>query len=115
MFIKDWVRTLLIWAGLILFWSLNILATQHGEPYITTIDGELYMVQDPIINWEPYWFLFTLAMAFNMTGCYIWTKLKNRSWAFMFWGLLTSIGLLGISLLQNKSIGIGLDNAVVQK
>lgn len=38
-----------------------------------------------------------------LTGCYLWTKMKNRHWAFMFWGLLTPIGLLGISLLRDKT------------
>jgi hypothetical protein len=36
-------------------------------------------------------------------GCYLWTQLKNRHWAFMFWGILAPIGLLGISLLKDKS------------
>lgn len=36
-------------------------------------------------------------------GCYVWTKLKGRHWAFMFWGLLAPIGLLGTSLLRDRS------------
>lgn len=44
-----------------------------------------------------------VGLAMTLTGCYMWTKIKNRHWAFMFWGVLTPIGLLGISLLQDKS------------
>jgi len=38
-----------------------------------------------------------------LIGCYRWTKEKDRHWAFMFWGLLAPIGLLGIALLRNKT------------
>ena len=38
-----------------------------------------------------------------LQGCYMWTQNKNRHWAFMFWGILAPIGLLGIALLRNKS------------
>ncbi|MDD5338081.1 MAG: hypothetical protein PHG35_01525 [Dehalococcoidales bacterium] len=48
--------------------------------------------------------LIILGVGLTLFGCYIWTKLKNRHWAFMFWGLLTPIGLLGISLLRDRSI-----------
>ena len=39
----------------------------------------------------------------SVYGCYLWTKIKNRHWAFCLWGILTPIGLLGISLLSDKS------------
>ena len=45
-----------------------------------------------------------IAIAFLLSGAYIWTRLKNRHWAFMLWSLLAPIGLLGISLLKDKSI-----------
>jgi len=100
MFIKSWVRTLLIWVGLILFWLLDFGVVGYGEPYEVVEGGWVYTYQDPL----PYfWFLFVLALAFTMTGCYIWTRLKNRHWGFMFWGLLTPIGLLGISCLKDKA------------
>jgi hypothetical protein len=43
------------------------------------------------------------SLFFTLTGCYIWTKLKSRHWAFMFWGILAPIGLLGISLLEDRT------------
>ena len=99
-FTKPWVRTLLIWVGLVQFWLLSFGVIGYGEPYTVTEGMWVYTYQDQL----PYfWFLYILAVAFTMTGCYIWTKLKNRHWAFTFWGLLTPIGLLGISLLKNKS------------
>jgi len=42
-------------------------------------------------------------LALVLWGCYMWTRLKGRHWAFMFWGLLAPIGLLGISLLKDKT------------
>ena len=103
MFIKDGVRTLLIWLGLILFWGVNFIPPDYGEPYVETVGGVQYIMQDPLPIPGYFWFLFILAVAFTMTGCYIWTKLKKRHWAFMFWGILTPIGLLGISSLKNKN------------
>lgn len=100
MFIKDWVRTLLIWGGLILFWLINAGVIGWGEPYEETVGMYIYTYQD----FMPYgWFLYIIAFAFTLTGCYIWIKLKKRHWGFMFWGILTPIGLLGISLLKDKS------------
>jgi len=49
------------------------------------------------------WILLTVSIGLVLWGCYIWTKIKNRHFAFMFWGLLSPIGLLGISLLKDKS------------
>jgi len=101
MFIKSWIRTLLIWVGLILFWLLNFGVVGYGEPY-QVIEGDwIYTYQDVLPS---YGFIFALAVALTMTGCYIWTRLKNRHWGFMFWGLLTPIGLLGISFLKNKTV-----------
>jgi hypothetical protein len=47
-----------------------------------------------------------LGIGFVLFGCYHWTKIKNRYWAYMFWGLLAPIRLLGISLLKDKSTPI---------
>ena len=91
MFIKDWVRTLLIWVGLILFWLLNFGVIGYGEPYEVVEGYWIYTYQD----FQPYgWFLYIIAFTFTLTGCYIWTQLKNRHWGFMFWGLLTPIDFL---------------------
>lgn len=101
--LKSYVRTTLVWLGLILSWATNLLATTYGDPYILTIEGVDYIAQDPIMNLGLFWFLSSVAIAFTMTGCFIWTRLKNRHWAFMLWGLLSPIGLLGVSLLKDKS------------
>ena len=54
----------------------------------------------------PYFIISLVAgMAFTLWGCYLWVKLKDRHIAFMFWGLLSPIGLLGISLLKDKTSG----------
>jgi hypothetical protein len=100
MFIKSWVRTVLIWAGLILFWLLNFGVIGYGPPYDVTVGGWVYTYQD----FQDYgYFLYVMAFALSLSGCYIWTRLKNRHWAFSLWGLLTPIGLLGIALLKDKS------------
>lgn len=101
MFIKSWVRTVLIWAGMILFWLLNLGVIGYGAPYEVTVGDWVYTYQDQL---NYFWFLYVLALAFSLTGCYIWTRLKNRHWAFTLWGLLTPIGLLGIALLKDKSV-----------
>ncbi len=54
-------------------------------------------------NFTGFWLLAIAAIVLVLIGCYQWTKLKNRHWAFMFWGLLAPIGLLGIALLRDKS------------
>ena len=99
-FFKPWVRTILIWAGLILTWLLSYGVIGYGEPYVVYDDLYAYTYQD---QQPSYWFFTVLAIALLMTGCYIWTRLKNRAWVFMLWGLLAPIGLLGISLLRDKS------------
>ena len=48
-------------------------------------------------------FVWIVGVSFLLTGCYVWTRLKNRCWAFMFWGLLAPIGLLGLCCLRDKS------------
>jgi hypothetical protein len=58
-------------------------------------------------NWllpYPAIFITLIAgVAMSVYGCYLWTKLKNRHPAFALWGILSPIGLLGISLLSDKS------------
>lgn len=83
MTIESWIKTLLVLVGLFLLWLLNSGILGYGEP--------------------SFWLLYILAMALTLTGCYVWTRLKNRHPAFALWGLLTPIGLLGIALLKNKT------------
>jgi len=66
------------------------------ERYVQMPD--LYLGVNPV----PIVLLF-LGYGFILCGCYLWTLLKNRHWAFMFWGLLPLWGLLGIALLRDKS------------
>lgn len=101
MFIKGWVRTLLVLTGLILVWLLYFGVVGYGEPYDVAVGGWIYTYQDPL---SYMWFLYVLAVACTLTGCYIWTRLKNRHWGFTLWGLLTPIGLLGIAFLKDKTL-----------
>ncbi|MFC1966468.1 hypothetical protein ACFLWI_05940 [Chloroflexota bacterium] len=73
---KSTLRTILIVAGLV------TLAAARANPHIL-----LWLIATGLVLW----------------GCYIWTMLKNRHWAFMLWGLLPPIGLLGIAVLYDKS------------
>jgi thiol:disulfide interchange protein len=56
-----------------------------------------------ITNFTGWWILTVIGLILVLIGCYQWTRIKNRHWAFMFWGILAPIGLLGISLLSDKS------------
>jgi len=56
------------------------------------------------IGWLLNIILYIISAGLILTGCYIWTELKNRHWGFMFWGLLAPVGLLGISLLKDRSL-----------
>lgn len=60
--------------------------------------GRLAMMINPIISL----IVIIIALGITLYGCFLWTQWKNRHWAFMFWGLLAPIGLLGISLLKDK-------------
>jgi len=88
MFISSGFRTFLITSGIILGWIAS---------------GFLYQFQEIIINETVRWIFYVFSIIFTMVGCYIWSRLKNRHWGFMFWGLLSPIGLLGISLLKDRS------------
>lgn len=99
-FIQSHVRTFLIWLGLILFWLLqfNVVGT---TTYYEEIGNYFYRYE--VLN-SLGWFLYVVAYAFTLTGCFIWTRLKERHWIFTLWGILSPIGLLGISLLKDKSV-----------
>lgn len=72
----------LVWAGLIVGWIGNrvVAPLSDGLSWVALIIGTVIV----------------------LAGCYFWLKWKNRHWAFMFWGILAPIGLLGISLLKSK-------------
>lgn len=80
-------RTGAIWGGLILALISRGIILGTDNP-IALIIGIALMV---------------FAIGLLLGGCYLWTQLKNRHWAFMLWGLLSPIGLLGISLLGDKT------------
>jgi hypothetical protein len=58
------------------------------------------LIFDILGFWNPVAIVGTLSI---LTGCYFWTKLKNRSPFFILWGFLAPVGLLGISLLSDKT------------
>ena len=80
-------RTGAIWGGLIIALISRAIIQMANNP-IALIIGVALMI---------------FAMVLLLGGCYFWTRLKNRHWAFMFWGLLSPIGLLGVSLLKDKT------------
>jgi hypothetical protein len=75
-------RIALLWFGAILSISGNI-AIEIGRP-----DGAIATV---------------IGVIMAMTGCYLWTRNKNRASGFALWGLLTPIGYLAIMTLKDKS------------
>jgi len=83
--------------------SNGTMFVSYGEPYDVIRGNMIYTYQNPIINYGAYYSVWAIAVLMTLTGCYIWTKLKKRHWAFLFWGVLSPIGLLGISLLRDKS------------
>lgn len=110
-FIQPWVRTLLIWAGLVLGWLVNRGIVGYGEPY-NVVEGDwVYTYRDPL---EYMWLLYLLAFVLTLTGCYIWTRLKDRHWVFLLWGILTPVGLFGISLLKDRRGSIKGGDATVK-
>lgn len=56
-----------------------------------------------IFSWPVNLITALIGIVLSVYGCYLWTKLKNRHTAFALWGILSPIGLLGISLLKDKS------------
>jgi hypothetical protein len=99
--INKGLRTFLVNGGMVLL--ILMQRELNSEPPNIFIYYK-YSIYNPEFNYVLYYSLFALAIAFLLSGCYIWTKLKNRHWAFMLWGLLAPIGLLGISLLKDKTI-----------
>lgn len=82
---KEW-RNRLVWGGLA----------------ISYIGNGFFHIDIP--NYFLRLLIILIGIGVSLWGCYIWTQLKNRHPAFMLWGILTPIGLLGISLLKDKSI-----------
>jgi hypothetical protein len=54
-------------------------------------------------NFTRWWVLGIAAVALGLTGCCRWTKLKSRHRAFMSWGMLAPIGLVGMAAPKDKS------------
>lgn len=79
------MRNLFVWIGLIVGFILNNLSR------VVYLDTTSYIIG----------MVFVLGSL--LYGCYLWTRIKNRHWLFMLWGLLSPIGLLGISLLKDKA------------
>lgn len=99
------LRTALIWIGLAVLMWLQVggdTLITYGEPYTVTKGMYTYIYQDPQ-GFGAYFAVWTLAVLIILAGCYIWTRLKNRHPAFLLWGLLAPVGLLGISLLKDKT------------
>ena len=64
---------------------------------------------EPAKAWEAVGFyyllpflLLWLGLGLAVYGCYLWAKLKGRHWAWMFFGLLTPIGLIFLYKLRVK-------------
>ena len=79
---KNAHRIALLWFGAILSISGNV-AIEIGRP-----NGAIATV---------------IGVIMAMTGCYLWTRDKNRASGFTLWGLLAPIGYLAIMSLKDKS------------
>jgi hypothetical protein len=44
-----------------------------------------------------------IGLAICVFGCDLWAIEKDRSWAYMFWGILAPIGFIPMALLKDKS------------
>jgi hypothetical protein len=44
-----------------------------------------------------------IGVVLAMTGCYLWTRDKNRASGFALWGLLAPVGYIAIMSLRDKS------------
>lgn len=53
------------------------------------------------ILWLP---LVIPGLVMVLVGCYLWTKLKNRSWAFALFGILAPIGYIPLAMLKDKTV-----------
>lgn len=49
------------------------------------------------------WLLWAAGVGLTLWGCFLWTRLKKRHWAWLFLGLLTPIGLIPLALIKDKS------------
>jgi hypothetical protein len=79
---KSTHRIALLWFGAILSISGNV-AIEIGRP-----DGAIAMV---------------IGVVMATTGCYLWTRDKNRALGFALWGLLAPVGYLAIMSMRDKS------------
>lgn len=72
---------------------------------VAEVAGEM----DPAKAWEAVGFyyllpfsLVLLGLVLTVYGCYLWARLKGRHWAWMFFGLLTPIGLIPLLVLKRR-------------
>ena len=49
-----------------------------------------------------YYGLLLLGLGLTVYGCYLWAKLKGRRWTWMFFGLLSPIGLIALAVLKPR-------------
>ena len=56
-----------------------------------------------------YRYASIVGICITLVGCYLWTRRKNRSWAFMFWGILGPGGFIILALLKDKTVTIDQD------
>lgn len=102
---KGW-RTYLVWLGIAIPWCERALASS-GDVFVKQQQINQYLPSAgtvAVLNQPLYYGVLAIGLLVSLAGCYIWTRLKNRHWAFTFWGILTPIGLLGISLLKDRSL-----------
>jgi apolipoprotein N-acyltransferase len=82
-------RTLSVVFGWLIWWFATASAN-------TMINSGLGIV--PL-----HFVLSAIGLGLSLYGCYLWAKLKNRHWAWMFFGILTPIGLLPLALMKDRS------------
>jgi hypothetical protein len=74
------IRTVMVIAGLVIAYS-SLLVTSDS------VSLAMFIVGLGLVLW----------------GCYLWAKLKGRSWAWMLLGFLAPAGLMGLLILPAKS------------
>ena len=57
-----------------------------------------FLVSQPWLSFG----LLLLGLVLSVYGCYLWARLKGRYWTWMFFGLLSPIGLLVLAILKPK-------------
>jgi len=84
-------RTLSVFFGWLIWWFATASAN-----YCTSLGLGIFPL---------HLILSVLGLGLSLYGCYLWAKLKNRHWAWMFLGIITPIGLLPLALMKDRSEG----------